>query len=164
MRKKKPTTVPCMLRAPTDSMHKLLLVFSALVLFGCSNLPREENAFSFQSQTGVKTVRVSEAGLKRVRSQWTPNSVEVAKTSKLPTEDRQWTLDFIALDTERLTKCHLNDLRVITQRPLREPVQIGNQTTKPTLYHEIWSVDSCNKREQWQINDFDNNLSVVPLQ
>lgn len=145
-------------------MHKLLLVFSALVLFGCSNLPREENAFSFQSKTGVKTEWVSEAGLKRARSQWTPNSVEVARASKLPTEDRQWTLDFIALDVERLTKCQLNDLRVISQRPLGEPVQIRNQTTKPTLYHEVWSVDSCNKRVQWRISDFDNNLSVTPLQ
>jgi hypothetical protein len=147
-------------------MSKSLLLLAALMFFGCSSLPREENAFSFPTKTGVRTIKVSKARLERLRSQWTSDSSKVAKTSKLRSEDRQWTLDFIALENERLTQCRLNDLHAVTQRPLGDPVQVqvANQTMKPALYNEIWSVESCNRHGQWQINDFDNNLSVAPLQ
>jgi hypothetical protein len=148
--------------ANTPSMRRIAIALVFFAIVGCSSFERQPNVFTVVTSSGEpRTFSIADEWLARLRNQWTPTSATISRTTKLVDTDRQWVLDFIALNVER-EKCKLSDLERVTLRPLDETITAAGQRVRPSRYNEAWSVNSCGKSAKWLIYDSGGNLIASP--
>jgi hypothetical protein len=144
-------------------MTLVATIFSLLVC-ACAAGVRESNTFYIALPSGVKRVDVTSDWLARLRTRWAAGTGQLSKKSALRPDDRQWSLDYIALQEEVVSECMELSLIAVERGDLGVAISDKNRqaTIRPTKFNETWAVQSCGRNKAWRVYDDRGNLVVSP--
>jgi hypothetical protein len=98
-----------------------------------------------------KNVKVSQKLLKQMRGYWATGQIEGPFITAVPSDDRQWVLDYISI-RETLREPACKQLRMLAIDKLVDKVHVlDGEEIRGGKFDELWTIEACEVERRWRV-------------